>query len=435
MLIFSSLVSILSLMHHFIRHCLLLLVALLIQSCGGGGGGGTSSNAGSQPPTPLSVDTSSFVNKGTAALANFRVPDLIYIVGTDGYASIPETLAVADFERSGQYSAFVVGEKPVNGSKRTRGFFLKYDLVNSVWVDISSELFSDPTLELATDRIACNDPRQGLVTKFNSDDRPDVYLVCADLGGAGVSQKMYISSGPGGKYVRHDTNFLADGASASIALLDADQNVDIVTTHQGKVARIFGTGGFGSTNWLNNLQLVADYPNSLPFAKEFPSLISSVFLIPRNGDVYLLAGGYGSPQNEIVAFKSSLGFLVEDSYRKILLSSSGIEYKIDYFEFNQRGYVLAVDLSNVHAFVYWIAPPSYLSPANWSSQTLHTLSGGPFTNHSGSWPSQFVIQQQGGIPYLYAYDGGCSSNPVQFATDSRCGYSLPLNPNNFTPIN
>jgi hypothetical protein len=417
-----------------VLHLLLLLFALLIQSCGGGGGG-SSSNSGTTTPTPLTVDASSFVNKGAADLANFRVPDLRYIIGTGGYASIPETLAVADFERSGQYSAFVVGEKTINGTKRTRSFFLKFDSAHNVWIDISNELFSDPTLELATDRIACNDPRQGLVTKFNSDDRPDVYLVCADPGGSGVSQKMYISSGIGGKYVRHDTNFIADGTSASIALLDADQNVDIVTTHQGKVARIFGTGGFGSVNWLNTLQLVADYPNSLPFPKVFSSSINSVFLIPRNGVVYLLAGGYGAPQNEIVAFKTSQGFMVEDSYRKILLSSSGIENKIDYFEFNQRGYVLALDLNNANAFVYWIAPPSYLAPSTWSSQTLHTLSGGPFTNQSGNWPSQFLVQQQGGLPYLYAYDAGCSSNPVQFATDSRCGYSLQLNPNSFTPIN
>ena len=390
----------------------------MIQSCGGGGGGtgGTLSSSGGSQPTPLAVDFSSFVNKSAADFSDSLVPDLSQVT-TDGYQSFPDTLAVADFFQSGQNSAFVVGFK-LGAIPYARAYFLKYDSTQRKWVDDSVSLFSNES-----DRVVCDDPRQSLVTKFNSDGRPDVYVVCAGGGVTGVPQQMYITSGTGGKYVRHTTTFTADASSASVANLDADQHVDVVTNHRGVVYRIFGTGGFGALNWYSQKDVIAT-----DAGKEFSSSTNSIFLIPRDGQTYLLTGGYGSSQNVIIWYKTDQGYVIANSYRHILISTNVPEYKYDYFESGANGYLYAVrnDVAPVvFAKIFRIAVPYYDSTTI-ASANLYTYAGTPTYANPPSWVSRIVIKNGKMTPY----DAGCLNNPVQLG-DQRCGQTYTVDPGSF----
>ena len=414
-------------MRHFIRHCLLLLVALLIQSCGGGGGGGTSSNGGSQPPTPLSVDTSSFLNKGAADLANFRVPNLRFIANTGGYVSIPETLAVADFERSGQYSAFVVGELTERGTKYTRGFFLKYDSSTNRWSDDSDQRF-DP----AADRSSCDDPKLGLVSKLNADDRPDIYVVCAGGGANGVKQQLYVSSGVGGKYIRQETLFEVDATSASIADIDGDQLADIVTNHGSDLYKVLSRSA--ASIWLaaKSQIVVRQTP--------FPSFIQGVFLIPRDAERYLLVAGYGSsgpPQNSI---QNSISWYANnqgafDSTRSDGFTISALASDIYFYDYVERqdsqtmtyGYLYAYTRSartNTYKNIIRIEAPLAGASLPISRQTTWTYQG--TLPAATSWPSRLTIK----AGYLSPYDAGCLSNPIT-NTDGRCSLSFVDSWSNF----
>lgn len=406
---------------------ILIMAAVLLQSCGGGGGGSAGTQqSGGGTPTPLGVDASSFINKGdngALVLVNYAVPKLSLIPGTaaawDGYESLPDTLAVADFFQLGKYSAFVVGSK-TGATPKARGYFLKFDTALGKWVDDSSSIFASNA-----DRDACDDPRQALVTKFNADEIPDVYLVCAGGGTTGVRQILYISSGTGGKYVKYETTFQADATSASIAKWDDDANVDIVTTHGGVVYRVMGTGGFGAANWLSQKDAVLTWAG-----KSFPSTTNSVHLIPRDGQVYLLVGGYGTNQNTIVWYKTDKGFMIENSYRSILISTNQPEYKFDYVEYDQTGYLYALkSATSDYAGLYWIERPFY-DGTTIASANLHTFRGTPTYATPPSWASRVVVKKPGQFPTLTMYDAGCLSNPVQ-TNDQRCGQVYTLDPASF----
>ena len=404
-------------MSAFIRQVLLLLFVLLTQSCGGGGGGGSSTNSGPETPTPLTVDTSSFVNKGAADLENFRVPDLIFIDDTDGYASIPETLAIADFQRSGQYSAFVVGEKTVSGIKYTRGFFLKYNALTNTWSNDSDQRF-----DTTADRSSCNDPKLGLISKLNQDDRPDIYVVCAGGAPTGVKQQMYVSSGVGGKYIKQETSFEVDATSASIADIDGDQLADIVTNHGRHVYKVLSRGV--ASIWLaEKYQIVV---NQTPF----PSFIQAVFLIPRDADRYLLVAGYGSSagsfQNSISWYANHQGAF--DSTRSDGFAISSLASDIYFYDYVERqnsptmtyGYLYAYTRSagtNTYKNIIRIEAPLAGASLPISRQTTWTYRGA--LPAATSWPSRLTINSG----YLLPYDAGCLSNPIA-NTDGRCSLNF-----------
>lgn len=427
-------------MNFLISRILPLLVVLLLQSCGGGGGGGSSSSPVSTTPTPLTVDGSSFVNKGAADLANFLVPDLSLITsGSDpsvvyssaGYSSVAATLAVADFQQLGQYSAFVVGTK--SGSP-SRAYFLKFDTTSSKWVDVSDLLFgSDPN-----DRAACADPRQALVTKFNSDTKPDVYLVCAGAGG--VSQLAYVSSG-NGKYKRYSTNFSVDARSATIADINGDSYVDIITTHNGAVHRFWGSSdsNLGTSAWFApptppNTSLVSISQVSGGSSNVFPSNVMNLFLIPRGGEIYLVtggngAGGGGGTQNVLTWHKNFDGYFNSTSARSFILTAATPpdDYRFDYVESNSVGYVYATGNTSPHNYLqlFRIARPE----VNALNQPL--IGGGSLYKYtisptSTSWAARVVIKNGKLVPY----DAGCQNNPVSLQ-DQRCAQSFDLDESYF----
>ncbi len=409
-------------MSTFIRQVLLWLCALLIQSCGGGGGGGSFSNTGSTP-TPLTVDASSFVNKGAADLANFQVPDLSQIT-TDGYSSVAATLAVADFQQVGQYSAFVVGTK-AGATPFARAYFLKYDTSLAKWVDVSALLFASDS-----DRVACDDPRQGLVTKFNADTKPDVYLVCAGGGLAGVRQHAFITRSSDGKYVRYETNFQANATSAAIADINADQHVDVVTNHGGLLYRVFGASesAIGTATWLDTMVRIQVTHTPMP------SYVRSVFVIPRGADRYLLLGGQGSGQNVVTWYQGdTLGAFDTTKSRSFVIPSvvPAVDYLFDYVEETQNGVVYGYlyttsNTTSAYLKVVRIEGPLANSSGPVASADLYKYGGTPLYTAPGSWTSRVVIRAGKLVPY----DAGCADNPVS-TSDQRCAQSFVQDWTNF----
>lgn len=422
-------------MNRSIRQMLLLLCVLLIQSCGGGGGGG-SSGSGATPPTPLSVVANSFVNKSPADLSNFLVPDLSQITGNDGYSSIANTLAVADFFQSGQYSAFVVGAKTVNATRYVRAYFLKYDTSLAKWVDDSSQLFASDS-----DRIVCDDPRQGLVSEFNGDSKPDVYVVCAAAGG--TAQQAFISN-TNGKYARQVTNFNADATSAAIADINGDSYVDIVTTDGGSVYRVWGgsSSQIGTSAWFSaankSLISISQVNNANPPINPFPSSVLSLFLVPRSGDLYLVAGGNGSSggssQNVVTWHKNFGGYFNSTSARSFVLP--GVipveDYRYDYVEQDSNGYIFAVSNSAPNKFLqlFRIAAPAVDSQGQPASggALLYKYTGTPTypTPTPASWATRVIIKNGKLVPY----DAACQSNPISLL-DQRCTQSYALDADKF----
>lgn len=407
------------------RHVLLLLFALLIQSCGGGGGG-SSSNSGTTTPTPLTVDASSFVNKGATDLANFLVPDLSLITA-DGYASVAATLAVADFQQVGKYSAFVVGRS--GGS--ARGYFLKFNSQASRWEDVSAELFYDAAS--GTHREACVGAEQSLVTKFNGDSAPDIYLVCSGMGG--TAQYLYISRSDG-KYGMVKTssspmNIAIDAKGASIADINNDGVVDVVSSHQ----RLAGDAGFPATvsvmlgsynSTTDTYRLGAPTAVTLSASPPLPSSVRSVFLVPRPGRYDLIVAGDGGQGIPMMYYKNDgLGFFDTGISRAYALIGGDASSRYDYTEFDGNGYIY-VTSSSTGAFVkLWrITKPETAV----SSTALFKHSNSEFRFASPAptqWSSRIVVQ--GG--FIVPYDAGCADNPVKLLVnpvDQRCGQNYPI---------
>ena len=398
----------------FLRGFLIILMVML-QACGGGGGGSTSTQGSSPSYTPLTADPVSFVNKGATDLSNFVVPKLSTIT-SDGYESVAATLAVADFQRTGQYSAFVVGTNGVSA----RAYFLKYDTTANRWSDVSGELFASDA-----DRSACADPRQGLVTKFNSDGNPDVYLVCAGAGTTRVDQLMYISR-VDGKYVRYASNFQANATSAAIADLNGDQLVDIVTTDGGSVFRVWG----GAENLIGNPTWMATKQPIVVTITPMPAFVRNLFLIPRNGEYYLLVGGQGSGQNVVAWYQNSGGAFDTSKSRSFVIPSTtpAEDYFFDYVELDTYGYIYATSVSSANYLkLSRIEVPLANSGGPVASGDLYKYTGTPTYTTPPSWATRVVIKSGKLVPY----DAGCANNPVN-AADQRCTQNFLLDTSKFS---
>lgn len=413
--------------HHF-----LLLLVLLIQSCGGGGvgSGGVVDNS-KLTPTPLSVDASSFVNKSAADLDNFVVSKLSKIpllsANFDGFESIASTLAVADFQRTGQYSAFVVGS---NGTS-ARGYFLKYNSTSGRWEDISADLFYDAAS--GVHREACTGAEQALVTKFNGDDAPDIYLVCSGTGG--VAQYLYLSRADG-KYELVKTSaapmsIRIDAKGASIADINGDGVVDVVTSHQRiapdpdllvTVSVMLGT----YVRATNTYTLGAPRAIALSgLSQPLPNSIRNVFLLPRSGRFDLLVGGDGGQGSPMAWYQNNgTGFFDNTHSLSYLLTGGDAFSRYDYVESGAHGYVYVTSSQTGALVKLWrITKPD--TSAN-NALYKHTLSEFRFSSPvSTDWASRIIIKNN----YIVPYDAGCADNPVhlQIATvDQRCGQTYPL---------
>jgi hypothetical protein len=155
----------------------------------------------------------------------------------------PRSLSFGDFMQDGAYSAFVISNRytnayPSNNPARlpdSPGIvrFLQKG-VDGKWSDVTEQLLPN-----AADRLTCITASYSIVTDFNNDGKPDVYVACTgidfQLGGKWThdqlsDQHVYLSR-PDGKYQHR---IVADsriyGHQATAYDVDGDGRLDVVST-------------------------------------------------------------------------------------------------------------------------------------------------------------------------------------------------------------
>ena len=391
----------------------LILGVLLLQACGGGGGGDGSSNNSSGAGTPKTVLASSYENKARSDIPPqlTQLPKLTassgIVTGLDtGMASEPTSLAVADFQRNGSYSAFVITSDRISKSK---AFFVGYNAASG-WSDLS-----DTLLPSGTDRTACLFPQQSAVADFNQDGKPDVYVACSGSAGSAVTQVLFMSQ-PNGTYQKSPASTWPSSLNASsvaVADIDKDQCMDVVTTDSGSLKIYKAT--CGGTYTLSE-ESISRRPSGLP------SNILSVFLVPNanNASQYdLLVGADASSQ--AYPFKwfanSGSGFFDNTDTREYALQWGGSSNRYEYWVNGANAYIYITNSLN-QTFVKLakiVVPsknsnitPSYYTPAN-------------TTTPVNDWAPYLRLRNN----LLEPYDAGCGAT-ISTDDTTRCGKRYPL---------
>lgn len=398
-------------------------MGLLLQACGGGGGGSSIGPVGTGGSTPLPVFASSFENKGISTLTSSLVPKLSLIVDAaqlNGRDSVPESLAVADFQRSGSYSAFVVASSPTVDPTADKGrvFFLSQS--GTVWTDISSRLFVSNS-----DREACARPQQALVSDLNGDGKPDVYLACAAA--ALVSQYLYLSRADGAYEMRRTSDMAShirlDAMGAAIGFVDGDSIPDIVSTDNGSLVVMLGEVSAGQYT------LKAHEPGRLPVIPAAPSGARSVFLLPRTtltpGSAItttrhdLLVGGNGTQGSPVAWYRNNSGYFNPTDALKVrqyAAVAGDANNRYDYVENDRYGYLYVTDSSSNDVVRMW-----RIEKPDDSGTSTSLAQHSPDTAPAGDWPARVRLAGS----YLVPFDAGC---PLTVTLDnaSRCGKRYPV---------
>jgi hypothetical protein len=338
--------------------------------------------------------------------------------------SVPESLAVADFQQTGRYSVFVVAS---DGSSLGRAYFLSQS--GSTWTDISGTLFASTAA-----REACVRPQQALVADLNGDGRPDVYLACAgDTNGSSLvraPQYLYISRSDGGYDMRKATDINSNNISlhstgAAMGDINADGIPDVVSTDNGSLVVMLGERSSG--------QYLLRFDNArLPNTPPLPSGIRSVFLLPRNSATGgsgsnttrydLLVGGNGTQGNPVAWYRNNSGFFDPGGsvlkVRQYAAMAGGANNRYDYVENGNFGYLYVTDAS-LHTLVrLWrIERPDDSGTSTTPVSYLPSNSTLPLND----WPAQVRVAAS----YLVPYDAGCTLT-VAVDDRARCGKAYPL---------
>ena len=402
-------------MSPFYRCLLLLLLSLLIQSCGGGGSGGTTPSNSPQTLPPKVLKATSYENKTLSDIPP-QLTQLPRLSATSGIVSgwdagvttMPTSLAIADFQQNGSYSAFLVAS---DGLTKSQAVFVGYSATG--YVDLTATL-----LPAGTDRTACVLPQQAAVADLNKDGRPDVYVACAGVAGAAVTQVIFFSRADGTYEKAPASTWPSQLNASSVALADIDNGtdkcVDVVTTDNGslKIFKASCSGGYS----------LVEEPNRRPTA--LPSNILSVFLVPdvtATTRYDLLVGADAT--NQPYPFKwfanSGSGYFDNTSNRQYALQWGGASNRYDYLVDGSYGYIYITN-SLDQTFVKLariVLPaansnttPSYYTPAN----TVTPVN---------DWPSYLRVRDG----YLEPYDAGCGKS-ISTDDSTRCGKRYPMYP-------
>lgn len=394
----------------------------LLQACGGGGGGAGGTLGSSTVVKPIEVLPSSFENKALPGLPVelTQLPKLSVALGgvfTTGWDSVGDSLAVADFKRNATYSAFVIVSNQINSAKP---YFVGYTPAGGYEIQ---DLFNDPSV----DQVACPFPQQSLIADLNGDTRPDVYVACAGSNTGAplpVEQFVYLSLA-NGKYQMKTTRSIVSSpttlhaTSASLADINGDGCIDVVTTNGGDLTLMLGS--------CTSQQYTLLEPSHTRNANRLPSLgsgdppssVQGVFLIPRSGPTRydLIVAGQGNQGNPVKWYYNSYGYFGPSATRLGLdnraysIAPQFASTRYDYWESNTSGYIYITNAQNFVRLVQiskpdlssgldltpWYYQPSDLSPVN-------------------NWPSYIRALSDGN---LHAYDGSCDAS-------SRCTKAFPM---------
>ena len=410
-----------------IQRSLLTTIVLIFQACGGGSGGNSVTNPSTTTSDPIPVLHSSFENKNAAVpVALTQLPRLSSLPGfatslallTGTVDSVPASLAVADFQRNGSYSAFVIAS---NGIDQARAFFVGYS-ANGVWSELS-ELFKT-TLDWG----ACVRPEQSAVADLNGDGRPDIYVACSGDYGVGAHsdpQYVYLSQ-PDGKYVKSTTltiatpNVTMDSNSVAIADINNDGCKDVITTDNGNLQILMAT----SCNGTYALSGPAANAGRKPVTGGalLPTTIRSVFLVPRRDPLRydLLVGGNGNQGFPMKWYRNNNGTGYFDTtdqlqYRTYALTYGDSNNRYDYLE-SDAGYIYVRNGSTQDLVGLFKIP----LPNDGSSTSIVSLIPPP-PHTRMDWPAAMRIVGT----KIRVYDAGCDFTVV-LNNQSRCGRQYDL---------
>jgi hypothetical protein len=351
--------------------------------------------------------------------------------------SVPASLAVADFQQNGTYSAFVIAS---NGTSTARAFFASYS-ASTGWSNQSDALFRS-----SADWDACIRPEQSAVADLNGDGRPDIYVACSgDFGGSiqSVAQYVFLSQS-NGKYIKvtastsAGSTLLLHASGVALADINGDGCQDVVTTDNGSLLIITAMCSNGYTPSPNAYTLslpstnVGRLPSSLGSTP--PNNVRSVFLIPRpvgNATRYdlLVAGGgnQGTPviwylNNPTLAKPAGSGFFDPQdvrNFRAYPLPYGDGNNRYDYIESGSSGYIYFRNAS-ADSFVKLVRIP-LPNPSSDITSLAYLDPTVIAPGDTAQWPSQLRVQNA----ELRVYDAGC---PISVTLDnrSRCGRHYQL---------
>lgn len=401
--------------------CISLLV--ILQACGGGGsggGGGSSGGSSSSSLTPKAVSGSSLENKAVAdqpvVLTQLpKLPNLNALLSTfpeiGAMSSMATSLAVADFQRNGSYSAFVIAS---DRSSAAKAFFVGYDVSTGVWTNLSTSLFHQ-----STDRNTCLLPQQAAVADLNKDGRPDVYVACSTTGAGPVAQALYLSRTDGTYEKAPDSTWPTPLNASSVAVADVtnDGCSDVMTTNSGSLVVFKGSCVGGSYSLTD--ETVSRSPTNLP------SNILNVFIVPNADtasqyDLLVAADPTGQSKPIMWFANNGSGYFDNTAFREYSIQWGGSSNRYDFVVSGSYGYVYITQSTGPTSQIF-VKLAKIIRPRPTSGLSVVYYTPANPVTPVGDWPSYVRIRNES----LEPYDAACSTT-VQVDDSTRCGKRYPL---------
>lgn len=230
---------------------IILTASLVLAACGGGGSSGTTASSPSPTPAPTPSPAPAPTPSPAAAPAltlesyrNFKENGLTPQTLPSSTRGVGVVRAFGDFSGSGRLDLFsarltydVNTTTPANAPASVFAFWrLNAD---GSWTQDTTMLSSSA---------GCIHPRKAVVSDFNGDGRPDVFVACHGWDASpfpGERNKLVLSQPGGGYTVRDATADVGFHHAASTADLDGDGKADVVVVNNFDPASAFVLLGNG----------------------------------------------------------------------------------------------------------------------------------------------------------------------------------------------
>ena len=214
----------------WIRPASILILVATLQACGGGGdGGGQSQTGNTAPPSaPGVVSGTSYQNFKAVGLTPQTLPS--------SRAGVGVVRTYGNFSGSGRLDMFAARLTYSPGSSTPS---TATPAIFEIWRKEANDTFS---LHATIASSGCIHPRKAIVSDFNGDTKPDVFVACHGYDAPpfpGERNKIVLSQ-PGGGYVSQDASadvgFFHSAASADV---NGDARPDVVVVNNFDPARAF----------------------------------------------------------------------------------------------------------------------------------------------------------------------------------------------------
>ena len=255
----------------------IFVLLVLLQACGGGGDGGGQNDAGNTPPpsAPGTVSGTSYENFKAVGLTPQALPS--------SRAGVGVVRTYGNFSGSGRLDLFAASLTYSPGSSTPSS---ATPAIFEIWRKEANGSF---TLHATIPSSGCIHPRKAIVSDFNGDTKPDVFVACHGYDAPpfpGERNKIVLSQ-PGGGYVSQDASpdvgFFHGAASAD---LNGDGRPDVVVVDVRDAARAFVLLNQG------NGTFARETPNRLPSLGSGNYFTVELLDVDGDGSVDLALGGH-----------------------------------------------------------------------------------------------------------------------------------------------